>query len=58
MLLARAWRPNLFRVLGVQQFETMPEAREADFQSATERILHTAEAPSGLEVTILPAATA
>ncbi len=44
--------------LNPQRFENIPEARESDFQSATERIFHTAAAASGLEVTILPATTA
>ena len=43
--------------LNPQRFESIPEARESDFQSATERVYHTATAASALEVTILPAAS-
>ncbi len=44
--------------LNPQTFVDIPHATPADFQPATERIYHSAELPSGLEIYFLPSGAA
>ncbi|NIA54402.1 CocE/NonD family hydrolase [Massilia sp. TW-1] len=41
--------------LNPQTFVTIPKAKPEDFKAATQRVYHAAEAPSGLQVLVMPA---
>ena len=47
-----SWFPLIDR--NPQTFVDIPHAKPEDFRAATERIYHTPEAPSGVELMILP----